>query len=90
MRISQVLCGTSNIGANDPVICDVLVGDTEVVRPFLCVREPTALRIPTCPAVGSHSINDDNVSAERAVVERGVLIVETIQHLVDDGFDFGG
>src|SRR5215472_4182313 len=68
---------TDNVGANYPVVCDGLVGDAEVVRrPFLCVGEPTALSIWTCPAIRSHTINDDNIGAESAVVDRRVFAVE--------------
>jgi hypothetical protein len=45
------------------------------VRPFLRVGEPTTLSIRTCPAVGSHSIDDDNVATESAGVQRGVLAI---------------
>jgi hypothetical protein len=54
-------------GVSDPVVCDGLVLDTEIVHPFLSVGEPAGLSIRTCPAIRSYSIDDDNFSAESAV-----------------------
>jgi len=55
-------------GVNDFVARDSLVGNIEIVRPFLCDSEPAALSIRACPAVWTDSIDDDNFTAESAVI----------------------
>jgi hypothetical protein len=74
-----------DIGANDPIVCDALVGDSEIVRPFLCLGEPTALSIWTCRAIRSHTINDDNIGAESTAVSRDVFAIEAAQRLCRSG-----